>query len=166
MSAPHEFYLGLGSNIEPEANLAKAISRLGEHGEVQRFSSVWESQAVGSTGPNFLNLCIQFTAKENEQELKRQVLGPIETGLGRVRTGDRNAPRTIDLDMLLADGVPVGPNRWAHAFVLVPLAELLPNFLHPLSGKPLAAAAAEAQAQTWIMRRPAVLQMIKPPTNT
>lgn len=166
MSRGHEFYLGLGSNIEPEANLAKAISRLGEHGEIKELSSVWESQAVGSTGPNFLNLCLQFIARNNEEDLKQQVLGPIETGLGRVRTGDRNAPRTIDLDILLADGVPVNPSRWAQAFVLVPLAELLPNFVHPLSGKRLVEAAGAAQAETWIIRRPAVLQMIKPRAKT
>jgi 2-amino-4-hydroxy-6-hydroxymethyldihydropteridine diphosphokinase len=166
MSLPHEFYLGLGSNVGPEPNLAKAIARLAEHGEIKAFSSVWESHAVGSAGPNFLNLCIQFAARENEEDLKQQVLRPIEMGLGRARTGDQNAPRTIDLDILLADGEPVNPKRWAHAFVLVPLAELLPNLAHPLSGESLIAAAAAAQAETWIIRRPAVLDLIKPPTKT
>jgi 2-amino-4-hydroxy-6-hydroxymethyldihydropteridine diphosphokinase len=166
MSLPHEFYLGLGSNIEPEPNLTRAIGRLGERGEIRAFSSVWESQAVGSPGPNFLNLCIQFGAGENEVELKRDVLGPIELGLARLRTGDPNAPRTIDLDILLADGAPVNPKRWAHAFVLVPLAELLPDFIHPLSGEPLFRAAAVAQAAIWITRRPDVLERIKPRTKS
>lgn len=145
MSRQHEFYLGLGSNVEPEPNLAKAIGRLGEYGEILAYSSVWESQAVGSAGPNFLNLCIQFAAQQEEQDLKFQVLRPIETTLGRVRTGDKNAPRTIDIDILVVDGEPVNPQRWGQAFVVLPMAELLPNLVHPLSGETLAQAAAAAQ---------------------
>ncbi len=166
MSPRHEFYLGLGSNIEPVPNLRKAIARLREKGEILAFSSVWESQAVGSAGPNFLNLCIRYAAGDDEEQLKRLVLIPIEASLGRVRTSDKNAPRTIDIDVLVADGHAVNPKRWAHAFVVLPLSELLPDFTHPLSGARLVDAAAAATANTWIVRRPEVLELGNPPTKS
>ncbi len=160
MSRRHEFYLGLGSNIEPEINLRRGIARLREHGEIRAFSSVWESRAVGSSGPNFLNLCIQYEAGAEEAELKQKILLPIETALGRVRTGDPNAPRTLDIDILLADGKPINPGRWEYPFVAVPLAELLPDYLSPLSGLRLAEEASRAQAKTWIVKRPGVLERL------
>ncbi len=166
MSRRHEFYLGLGSNIEPDVNLKLGISRLRESGEILAFSSVWESGAVGSSGPNFLNLCIQYVAGVEEVELKQEVLLPIETALGRVRTGDKNAPRTLDIDILLADGRPINPARWAYPFVLVPLAELLPTYVHPMSGIALAEAARAAEAKTWIVRRAGVLERLKSSSQT
>lgn len=165
MPPRHDFYLGLGSNIEPEVNLAKGIARLRERGEILEFSDVWESAAVGSSGPNFLNLCIRYAAMQDEAQLKVDVLLPIEAGLGRVRNGDKNAPRTLDIDILAVDGKPIHPQRWDYPFVLVPLAELIPHFLHPLSGQTLTEAAVRAQAETWIVRRPGVLAKLSSPTQ-
>ncbi len=165
MSELHEFYLGLGSNIEPEANLRLAIGRLKEHGEILALSSVWESRAVGSEGPNFLNLCAHFAAEEREEGLKSSVLRPIEASMGRLRTGDKNAPRTIDIDILVVDGKAVNPNRWSNAFVIVPLAELLPDFEHPLDGKRMAQAATAAREQTWIVRRLGARELLAPPAS-
>ncbi len=165
MSLRHDFYLGLGSNIEPEINLARGIARLRENGEILEFSDVWESAAVGFPGPNFLNLCIRYEAAPDTDELKRTVLLPIESGLGRVRTGDRNAPRTLDIDILAVDGVPFNPERWNYPFVVVPLAELMPEFPHPLSGEALEAVARGAQAETWIVRRLGALEKIKFPES-
>ncbi len=166
MSPTHDYYLGLGSNIEPRPNLLKAIDLLAERGEIREFSSVWETQAVGSPGPNFLNLCLRYESALEEEDLKRLVLLPIESSLGRVRTRDKNAPRTIDIDVLMADGRPVNPKRWAHAFVVVPLSELLPDFKHPLRGQSLAQAAAAATAETWIVRRADVPELGNRPAET
>lgn len=166
MSPRHDFYLGLGSNIEPETNLATGIARLREHGEILEFSDVWESAAVGSDGPNFLNLCIRFEATPGADELKERVLLPIETALGRIRTGDKNAPRTLDIDILAVDGRPIQPERWDYPFVVVPLAELIPNFIHPLKDETLKEASVRAQADTWIVRRPGILATIKAPTQS
>ncbi len=163
MSPRHDFYLGLGSNIQPEINLAKGIARLREHGEILEFSDVWESAAVGSQGPNFLNLCIRYAATQGAEELKQQVLLHIETGLGRMRTGDKNAPRTLDIDILAIDGQPIHPERWDYPFVVVPLAELIPAFAHPVSGEQLQDASKRSQAETWIVRRPGVLAKLKSP---
>ncbi len=163
MTPPHDFYLGLGSNIEPVLNLARGIARLREHGEILAFSGVWESAAVGFPGPNFLNLCIRYRTAHDANDLKRAVLLPIETGLGRTRTGDKNAPRTLDIDILSVDGKPISPERWDYPFVVVPLAELTPEFPHPLYGNSLAETAAKVRAETWIEPRPGLLEQIKSP---
>jgi 2-amino-4-hydroxy-6-hydroxymethyldihydropteridine diphosphokinase len=157
MGRVHSYYLGLGSNIRPEYNLGEALRRLRERGVVSEVSGVWESQSVGAEGPDFLNLCVLFEAEADEAELKRSVVDAIEAELGRVRTADKNAPRTIDIDIIMVDNEPVRLERWNHPFVVVPMAELLPDQLHPLTHRPLAAEAESVKASTWIRRRPDVL---------
>lgn len=92
MSKLHSVYLSLGSNVEPEANLPKAIELLSQYGRVQAVSDAWESLAVGSSGPNFLNASVHLLTDIEPSELKSRVARPIETALGRVRTEDKNAP--------------------------------------------------------------------------
>jgi len=154
MGISHRYYLSLGSNIEPERNLAGAIQRLRSFGEVQEISSVWESHAVGSDGPNFLNLCVGFAVPVGVSGLKRDIVESVETALDRARTTDKNAPRTIDIDILMQDGQPLNLQRWGHVFVVLPMAELLPDMPHPISGKRLEEEAIERGASTWIRRRP------------
>ena len=158
MGRPRRFYLNLGSNIMPESNLSAAIARLRAHGDIENMSSVWESGAVGSPGPNFLNICVGFAATLDEAELRHRIVLSIETALGRQRGNDRHSPRTIDIDVMMVDGKPRSVDSWRHAFVIVPMAELLPHFVHPVTMKTLAEAALEAQATTWIVRRPDVLK--------
>jgi 2-amino-4-hydroxy-6-hydroxymethyldihydropteridine diphosphokinase len=162
MSTSHKFYLSLGSNIEPEKNLAEALFRLQEHGVLQDMSSVWESPAVGARGPNFLNLCISYVVPLPGTALKSKVLLPIERALGRARGRDRNAPRTIDIDILMMDGRPLNLKRWATSFVLIPMAELLPDFTDPAAGQSLSDLAKASQAAAWIVRRPEALNAIHP----
>jgi 2-amino-4-hydroxy-6-hydroxymethyldihydropteridine diphosphokinase len=162
MTPPHEFYLGLGSNIEPEVNLRQAIESLQGRGTIEAFSSVWESAPVGSDGPNFLNLCVRYMTDSDQSVLKSGVLNPIESRLGRTRSDNRNAPRTIDIDILMVDGASVNAERWSNAFVVVPMAELLPESMHPLEKKRLSIVAAEAQSATWIIRRPGLLKNFGP----
>jgi 2-amino-4-hydroxy-6-hydroxymethyldihydropteridine diphosphokinase len=156
MSRPHKFYLSLGSNVEPESNLAKAIHRLREHGWLEEISSVWESPAVDAWGPNFLNVCASYAVGLGRKDLKAKILRPVETALGRVRGHDKNAPRTIDIDIIMMDGRPLNAHRWVRAFVLLPMAELLPGFKDPATGKLLTELAAQSQAPAWILRRPRV----------
>ncbi|MFH1184273.1 MAG: 2-amino-4-hydroxy-6-hydroxymethyldihydropteridine diphosphokinase [Chloroflexota bacterium] len=158
MRRPHRYYLSLGSNIEPERNLARAIRRLRGYGEVQDTSGVWESHAVGSDGPDFLNVCIGFSTRVGAFELKREVVESIETALGRAKAPDKNAPRTIDIDILMQDGQPLNPERWGHAFVVLPMAELLPDMPHPISGKRLAEESVDVRASMWIHRRPDIVK--------
>jgi 2-amino-4-hydroxy-6-hydroxymethyldihydropteridine diphosphokinase len=149
----HRTYLSLGSNIEPEKYLPKAIQLLGEHGRMVQVSSAWETRAVGSDGPNFLNACALFLTKLGAYDLKEQTIRQIEAELGRVRTADKNSPRTIDIDIVLVDDKPLNVEFWDYAFVIVPLAELLPDFIHPIKREKLSRVAGQVREQTWILKR-------------
>lgn len=153
----HKVYLSLGSNIEPHVHLPKAVQLLHEYGQVSQVSSVWESHAVGSEGPNFLNACVCFLTQLLAHDLKENAIRQIEAELGRVRFADKNAPRTIDIDILLFDQEPFNVNYWEYAFVAVPLAELIPEYIHPLRLKKLALMSEQLQSQVWIVPRRDVL---------
>ena len=156
--SPHRVYLGIGSNIEPETNLPRAIEMLAGYGAVEAVSSVWESHAVGSAGPNFLNASALLLTTIPPSDLRGRLVQPIENGLGRVRTEDKNAPRTIDIDVMMVDEQPYNLDRWDNAFVLLPIAELLPDAPHPITGEPLREAAERARQRTWIVQRPGLLK--------
>ena len=153
MNDVRRMMLSLGSNIAAEVNLPKAVNMLREIGTVERVSSVWESESVGFEGPNFLNACVQFLTPLPPVEFKEKVIRPIEAALGRVRISEKNAPRTIDIDMLLYDDQLLNTDFWAYAFVIVPLAELIPGFKHPLSGETLSAFAEQLQVKIWMRKR-------------
>ncbi len=152
----HEAFLNLGSNIRPEHYLPEAVRLLRQHGEVIAVSSAWQSHAVGSDGPDFLNACVLFCTSLDAQTLIWKILRPIEAQLGRVRTADRNAPRTIDIDLVLFDDEPFDQDFWSAPFVVVPLAELIPHYPHPYGYENLATIAARARRKTWIVNRPDV----------
>jgi 2-amino-4-hydroxy-6-hydroxymethyldihydropteridine diphosphokinase len=160
MSKAHSVYLSLGSNIHPQVNLPRAIEMLAMYGDVKQVSAAWESHAVGSDGPNFLNASVLLETDIPPAELKDRLARPIETAMGRVRTADRNAPRPIDIDVMLADGEPFNQDRWDAAFVLLPIAELLPDAPHPLTGVPMRDAAEQARRGTWIVERPGLLKSV------
>ncbi|HCB00924.1 MAG TPA: 2-amino-4-hydroxy-6-hydroxymethyldihydropteridine diphosphokinase [Anaerolineae bacterium] len=147
----HYVYLNLGSNIEPEKNIPRAIELLKEVTKVESVSSVWETKSVGYDGENFLNMCVLIFTNLQPDELKNQILRPVENQVGRVRNENRYAPRTIDIDIILFDETPHNLETWNHAFVIIPLAELIPNFVHPLEAKSLVEVA--KQIHVWIMKR-------------
>jgi len=153
----HQVYLSLGSNIQPEINLPRAIELLHEYGEILRVSSAWESEAVGSDGPNFLNACVLLITATAEAELKEKVIDPIETKLGRVRTADKYAPRTIDIDAILFDDRSLNAKYWKQAFVVVPLAEIHPEFQNPITQENIIETAARLRREVWMETRPGVL---------
>ncbi len=157
MNDLHHAYLSLGSNIKPEVHLPQAIQMLKDCGQVKAVSRVWESHAVGSEGPDFLNSCALFLSHFQPNDLKEQIIRPIEASLGRIRYADKNAPRTIDLDIVLFDETPLNIRFWAYAFVIVPLAELIPDFLHPVSGEKLSKVAKQLKSQVRIVPRNDVL---------
>ena len=157
MQDTHEAYLNIGSNIDPEWNLRESIRLLRKHGQVKAISNAWQSHAFGSDGPDFLSGCVLFLTPLDDRELKEQVIRPIEAELGRVRGPDKYAPRTIDIDIILFDEEPFGWEFWSNAFVVVPLADLLPNFHHPFNYERLIHVAAHLRRQTWIEARPDVL---------
>jgi 2-amino-4-hydroxy-6-hydroxymethyldihydropteridine diphosphokinase len=125
--AAHEVCLLLGSNIRPEHYIPQAVELLQRHLQVLQASSVWETSAVGSDGPNFLNAALLVLSPFGLDALKERILHPIEARLGRVRTGDKNAARTMDIDVIIFDGLLLETTLSNYAFRAVPVAEILPD---------------------------------------
>ncbi len=133
-------YIGLGANLgDRHATLREAVHRLGELGTVTGVSSLYETDPVGyQEQPPFLNAVVALQTTLDASALVRALLA-IEANLGRTRSF-RNAPRTLDLDLLLLGDTVVAtddvqaphPRLQDRAFVLAPLAELAPDAMHPL----------------------------------
>jgi 2-amino-4-hydroxy-6-hydroxymethyldihydropteridine diphosphokinase len=153
----HHAYLSLGSNIEPEINLPKAIDLLQKYGEVLIVSNAWESEAVGSAGPNFLNAFVLFSSPLSQNALKEQVIDLIEGKLGRKRSADKSAPRTIDIDIVLFDGQLCNEKFWNQAFVIIPLAEIYPEYQNPITQESVLETATRFHQSVWIEPRLEVL---------
>ena len=142
----HRAYVGLGANLgDARATLEAALKDMAAAPgvAVAAVSSFWRSAPVDAGGPDFVNACAELhTALEPEALL--QLLQQIEQVHGRQRPY-RNAPRTLDLDLLLYDELSwhsptlVLPHPRLHerAFVLRPLAEIAPALQLPALG-PLA----------------------------
>lgn len=154
-------FLSLGSNIDPDIYLPAGVNRLAALGEVVAVSSIYETLAVGDpTQPNFLNAAVILLTPLSADLLKQQ-LRAIELSLGRQRSADLNAARTIDLDIAFFnhDILLVGkrhipdPDILAQPYLAQPLAELAPDFIHPETGQTLSAIAAPFLHRTDIWRR-------------
>jgi len=132
-------YLGLGSNLgDRQANLDRALDLLAQRLRLGEISSVYETEPVGNINqPRFLNLACRVATGLAPAGLLALAKG-IESKLGRVFTPP-HSPRPIDIDILFygSRSVNTGRLRVPHpgvperAFVLVPLAELAPDFVHP-----------------------------------
>ncbi len=138
----------MGSNIEPRVNIARAATLLLESFPQVRFSRVFETEPVGAAdAPWFLNAAAAISTDLSPLELKYQLLRPLESSLGRRRCSDRNAPRTIDLDIAMcgdlvmkvkAEGLEIpDPQILNTAHIALPLADLAPEMLHPITGQSL-----------------------------
>jgi 2-amino-4-hydroxy-6-hydroxymethyldihydropteridine diphosphokinase len=157
MNDLHQAYLNLGSNIQPEINLVRAVELLHEYGNVQKVSSAWESESVGVAGPNYLNACVFFISPYIQVELKKKIIRPIEARLGRVRNKNKFAPRTIDIDIVLFDEKPYNENFWKYAFVIIPLAEIYPDYRNPIVHEPIMNIATRLRQKVWMEARPGIL---------
>jgi len=144
--APNLAYLSLGSNIQPERNLPAALSQLAQFGRVQAVSAVWETLPVGfSNQPNFLNAAVLLETHLSAWALREEAITAIEAALGRVRTGNKDGPRTIDIDIMFfnQDIIQLGRRRIPDSevlerpFVAIPLAEISPDYVHPETGQTL-----------------------------
>ncbi|CAA0124368.1 2-amino-4-hydroxy-6-hydroxymethyldihydropteridinepyrophosphokinase [BD1-7 clade bacterium] len=138
--------LGIGSNVNREKNIASGLQALrGELGAF-RCSPVYESAAVGFDGDPFLNLVIQIDTSLAVGEL-RHYLRALENDFGRVRACDKFSSRTLDVDILtydnavgVVDGVSLPRDEiLTNAFVLKPLADLVPDAVHPRADRSYAA---------------------------
>ena len=135
-------YLAIGSNIDPEIHIPSCIERLISHEALAfcQVSSFYESAADGRPEqPNYRNGVIAMRTSCAPDALKFDVLRPIEKSEGRVRTSDKYAPRTVDLDVVIfGDNVIESealtlpdPAIWQYPFVTIPLLEIAPDLHIP-----------------------------------
>ena len=133
-----EVFIGAGSNADPERRLRGALADLTRRFGPVRSSSVYRSAAVGIPAADYSNLVIAFTTELSVDSL-RDELRAIEALAGRARADP--AVCELDLDLLLygrrVDAVQrlPRPGLMTLPFVLVPLAELAPELVHPVTGE-------------------------------
>ena len=135
-------YLGLGSNMgDREENLKRTIDLLKQRLRIRQVSPTYETEPIGNVDqPRFLNLVCEVHTRLEPEGLLALAKG-IERKLGR--TGKSGAPRPIDIDILLYGEETVAtpeltiphPKMMERGFVLVPLAEIAPDVIHPASEK-------------------------------
>ena len=127
----------LGSNIAPEYNLPKAIDVLRKKFAIIDISSAWETPAIGTNGPDFLNAAAIISCNEKPEILKYSILRPLESMMGRRRSLDKYAPRTIDFDLIIWNGNVLDHDIYDHAHMVVPVSQLLPCYISPSTGESL-----------------------------
>jgi 2-amino-4-hydroxy-6-hydroxymethyldihydropteridine diphosphokinase len=136
-------YLGLGANLgDRKQNLKQALELLSQHVTIEKVSSVYETEPIGfKEQPLFLNaVCCVSTQLKPAQLLR--LARKIEAKLGRTASFP-NAPRPIDIDILFYGNQVIStqdltvphPRLVERAFVLVPLAEIAPDFVHTVRGR-------------------------------
>lgn len=138
-------YIGLGSNIERDANVRGGISELKKHFGDLVISSVYESPAYGFEGDNFYNLVAGFDTELSVEKLSA-VLRDIEYAFGRKSNAIRFSSRTLDLDLLLYDDLIRHDEKFDlpradimhYTFTLCPLAEIAGEKRHPEIGQSFA----------------------------
>ncbi len=136
-------YLGLGSNLgDRKYYLGRALELLSKQLVMEQISSIYETEPVGyKPQPLFLNAVCRISTNLNPENLLHLVK-KIEVQLGR-KPSFPNAPRPIDIDILFYGNEVINnkdftvphPRLTERAFVLVPLVEIAPDLIHPVSGK-------------------------------
>jgi 2-amino-4-hydroxy-6-hydroxymethyldihydropteridine diphosphokinase len=137
-------YLLIGGNIGDRLGfMAAAKEKMKQKGiEILKLSSIYETAAWGNTNqPSFLNQVLEITTSFSPEDLLTELLS-IEQSLGRIRA-EKNGARTIDIDILYFEseiiskpGLSVPHDRISiRRFVLVPLTELIPDFIDPKTSK-------------------------------
>ena len=135
-----DIYISIGSNIEREKNIQRAISLLAENFSNIECSSVYETNAIGFDGEDFYNLVVKICTQKSLDEMQ-EILKFIETKCGRkIGSPEKKfTSRTIDLDLLLFGNTVLHNKKTdiprtditRYAFVLLPLSELAPDLQHP-----------------------------------
>jgi dihydroneopterin aldolase/2-amino-4-hydroxy-6-hydroxymethyldihydropteridine diphosphokinase len=140
----NDIFISVGSNIDADINIPEALRRLQTFVDVCATSTFYRTEDVDRpASPMFSNGVWQIVTKLKPLELKYEVLRRVESKLGRVRTLDPSAPRTIDLDLVLygnrvvhePDLILPDPKIRTRPFIAVPLLELAPHLKLPDSGE-------------------------------
>ncbi len=149
-------FIGLGGNLAwqgaaPEWTLRSATRALGQLGTVVAGSGLWRTEPVGPVRgqPAFVNGAVELHTRVVPTKLLAQLLD-LERKYGRVRNGAPKGPRTLDLDLLLAEELDRTTGQWVatvheapgvtlphpamhtRRFVLAPLGEIAPAVVHPI----------------------------------
>jgi 2-amino-4-hydroxy-6-hydroxymethyldihydropteridine diphosphokinase len=143
-----QVYLALGANLgDAQASVLAAIQSIAALPDTRLIatSSLYRTAPIDATGPDYVNAVIAVATRLNAPELLVH-LQRIENQAGRARPY-RNAPRTLDLDILLYGDARIGsatlqvphPRMNERAFVLVPLAEIAPDKVSPAQRNAVAA---------------------------
>lgn len=135
-------FVGIGSNIDRERHIRDGVADLRRRFGELALSIVYESEAVGFDGNNFYNLVAAFDSDESVEAIN-DALHEIEDANGRTREGPRFSSRTLDIDLLLYGDAVMQQGKLElprdeiirNAFVLRPLAEMVPELHHPLLNK-------------------------------
>jgi GTP cyclohydrolase-4 len=140
MNEVHHIYLALGANLgDRQSNLLQALQLIRARACIEKVSACYETKPVGySEQPDFLNMTCLVTTELSPQELLF-FLKQIEKQMGR-QASFRNAPRPIDIDILFYDDLITEspeltiphPRMSQRAFVLIPLAEIAADVVHPI----------------------------------
>lgn len=131
-------FISIGSNIEPAKNVRAAICSLAQQTRLIGISMVYCTDALDRPEqPPYYNCVVAIEAEVSPAKVKHGVLHPIENSLGRKRTGDKYAPRTIDLDLIVygdlamdKEGIKLpDPEILERPFLAIPLFELAPDLV-------------------------------------
>lgn len=139
--------IALGSNLgDSQQTLEQAVTKLENVPEIaiEAVSSWYETLPIGPAQPNYINGCVALTTSLTPEDLLDTLL-KIETEFGRVRE-ERWGARTLDLDLILYDDLILEtpnlqiphPRMRERAFVLVPLAEIVPHWIDPITQSAIA----------------------------
>lgn len=136
-------FIALGSNIDPENNIKEALHLLAGAVKIVNISSFYLTAALERPlQDRYVNGVIEVETAIPPEELKKSVLWLFENRLGRVRSEDRYASRTIDLDLILYNSLVLNtpelllpdPEIMHRPFLAFPLEELAPDLILPGSG--------------------------------
>jgi 2-amino-4-hydroxy-6-hydroxymethyldihydropteridine diphosphokinase len=143
-------YVGVGSNVDPERNLLAALELLTGQVELAGVSTFYRTPPLERKDqPPFANGVFALVTDLGPRQIK-QLLCAVEVKLGRRRTVDRHASRTVDLDLLILGDLVVDDPRFrlpdpdvrVRPFVALPLFELAPDLVLPDTREPLSQVAA------------------------
>jgi len=131
-------FIGVGSNVDREKNIASCINKLKERYESFSMSPIYETASMGFSGPNFYNLVCKFETDEKLRDLKLN-LNKIELVHGRTHGETKFSSRTLDIDILYYDNLVMDADSITiprdeiirYDFVLQPLVDIAPDFIHP-----------------------------------
>ena len=168
MKPQHTAYIAVGSNREPEKHIREALMMLKRLVELTAVSTFYETDPILAPGeppvrkskqnPPYWNGVWAIRTTKTPSSLKKEILRPIEETLGRQRNHQKYAPRTIDLDLILYDGMTKDasgiaqphPEIRERPFVAIPLLEIAPNLILPDTGERLDSLPIVRQAESMV----------------